>query len=216
MTEHSRENALPSPDYVAGLIQSDEPCWYAATLDGMAFEWGDGTPHWQSEDEGSERIAAILKTWDDAPEERPILTLRRESEGCWHLTCAECGYRYDEDEWVSHFPDRREAEHAADDCDWHIVGGRALCPECYLDLRWRTRVLPPAENDAEALEACREQRADLLELLQVEREQHAEALVRAWHEGYGAGSSDATDGWLKPGSPRTACPYVRSPGGSDV
>ena len=58
-----------------------------------------------------------------------------------------------------------------------------------------------ADYDAavEALETCREQRADLLDLIEVEREQHAEALVRAWHEGYGAGSSDATDGWLSPG-----------------
>lgn len=68
----------------------------------------------------------------------------------------------------------------------------------------------PAPEDGEtveALEACREQRGDLLALLEVEREQHAEALVRAWHEGYGAGSSDATDGWLHPGSPRRECPY---------
>lgn len=36
---------------------------------------------------------------------------------------------------------------------------------------------------------------------------HAEALPKAWHEGYGAGSSDATDGWLNPGSPRTVNPY---------
>lgn len=36
------------------------------------------------------------------------------------------------------------------------------------------------------------------------------ALVSAaWHQGYGAGSSDATDGWLRPGSPRTANPYTR-------
>ena len=69
-----------------------------------------------------------------------------------------------------------------------------------------------ADYDAavEALETCREQRADLLDLIEVEREQHAEALVRAWHEGYGAGSSDATDGWLSPGSsPRTKNPYTR-------
>jgi hypothetical protein len=64
------------------------------------------------------------------------------------------------------------------------------------------------EREGEALEACREQRTDLLELLAAEREAHAEAIVKAWHEGYGAGSSDATDGWLQPGSPRTACPYT--------
>lgn len=42
-----------------------------------------------------------------------------------------------------------------------------------------------------------------------------EALVRrAWHEGYGAGSSDATDGWLTPGrqQPRTN-PYLATPPG---
>lgn len=60
----------------------------------------------------------------------------------------------------------------------------------------------------EALEACREQRADLLALLNVERDQHADALRKAWHEGYGAGSSDTTDGWLKPGSPQTSNPYT--------
>lgn len=119
-------------------MQAPEPCWFPADADGMPFEWGDGTPHWQSEDEGQERLAAMLKTYDDAPDERPIVNLHRESEPCWHLSCDECGYRYDEDEWVSHFPDRREAEHVAEDCDWHIVDGRVLCSDC---------VLPPGSGD---------------------------------------------------------------------
>jgi hypothetical protein len=34
-------------------------------------------------------------------------------------------------------------------------------------------------------------------------------LSAAWHEGYGAGSSNATDGWLSPGSPRATNPYSR-------
>lgn len=45
-----------------------------------------------------------------------------------------------------------------------------------------------------------------------------EALVRrAWHEGYGAGSSNATDGWLSPLQPRTTNPYVPTtpPGGTE-
>lgn len=36
----------------------------------------------------------------------------------------------------------------------------------------------------------------------------ADLLAAVWHHGYGAGSSDATDGWLKPGSPRTSNPYT--------
>jgi hypothetical protein len=41
-----------------------------------------------------------------------------------------------------------------------------------------------------------------------------EALMRqAWHEGYGAGSSNATDGWLAPLEPRTTNPYARIPPG---
>lgn len=117
---------------VAGLDRAAEPCWSPVTPDGYAFEWGDGTPHWESEEQGRERMAAILQQYEDAPDERPNLSLVRESEPCWHFTCDECGYRYDEDEWVSHFPDRREAEHAAEDCDWHIEAGRLLCPECVI------------------------------------------------------------------------------------
>jgi hypothetical protein len=66
----------------------------------------------------------------------------------------------------------------------------------------------PTDEQAEALEACREQRADLLGVIEHEREERASALVKAWHEGYGAGSSDATDGWTKPGSPATRNPYA--------
>lgn len=136
MTEHSAENAL-------GLVQAAEPCWFPETADGYAFEWGEGTPHWLTEEQGREHLAAILAQYDDAPDERPTLSLNRESEPCWHITCDECGYRYDEDEWVSHFPGRADAEAAADDCDWHIVDGRMLCPECYL-----TSPIPPGEGDA--------------------------------------------------------------------
>jgi hypothetical protein len=40
-----------------------------------------------------------------------------------------------------------------------------------------------------------------------------ERMRQAWHEGYGAGSSDATDGWLSPGSPRTPNPYTQQADG---
>lgn len=111
---------------IAGIDQAADPCWYPATPDGLAFEWGDGCPHWQSEDEGRERIVAIRNESD------ADLSLHRETEGCWHVACAECGYRYDEDEWVSHFPSRADAVSAADDCDWHVLDDRLLCPDCYL------------------------------------------------------------------------------------
>lgn len=41
----------------------------------------------------------------------------------------------------------------------------------------------PRTESGEALDTCREQRADLLELLEVEREQHCVALAQAWDEG---------------------------------
>lgn len=137
--DETREVAAESAE---GLDRASEPCWYPETTDGQAFEWGEGTPHWQSEGEGGERLASILAEYDDAPDERPALALRRESEACWHLTCAECGYRYDEDEWACHFPSRAEAERAAQDCDWHVSDGRLLCPDCYLSEP------PPADGEA--------------------------------------------------------------------
>ena len=36
-----------------------------------------------------------------------------------------------------------------------------------------------------------------------------ERMRMAWHEGYGAGSSNATDGWLDHRSPVTRNPYTR-------
>ena len=120
----------PSAESVAGLTQAAEPCWYPLHADGYAFEYGDGTPHWRTLEEATDGLASILKDWDDAPDKRPIVSLHREAESCWHLTCDECGYRYDEDEWVSHFPGKADAEAAAEDCDWHVVDGRMLCPEC--------------------------------------------------------------------------------------
>ena len=44
-------------------------------------------------------------------------------------------------------------------------------------------------------------------------------LVKAWHEGYGDGASNATDGWVTPGrQPRRVNPYntVISPGSGDT
>lgn len=35
-----------------------------------------------------------------------------------------------------------------------------------------------------------------------------ERMRQAWHLGYGAGASNATDGWLRPGSERATCPYT--------
>lgn len=98
----------------------------------------------------------------------------------------------------------------ADEWDRAMLGSLRISTQAAATRLYALLAAHPAPEDGEtveALEACREQRGDLLALLEVEREQHAEALVRAWHEGYGAGSSDATDGWLHPGSPRRECPY---------
>lgn len=123
----------------AGIAQAAEPCWFPADSTGQAFEYGEGSPHWRTIEEATESLASILKQYDEDEAARPTVTLHRESEPCWHLTCEECGYRYDEDEWVSHFFSKADAEAAADDCDWHIVDGRLLCPEC---------VTPPGEGRA--------------------------------------------------------------------
>lgn len=90
--------------------------------------------------------------------------------------------------------------------------------------------LPTAENDAGLTDAELDQindafveanRAEFLDTdfdLPIQRAIERiviERMRRAWHEGYGAGSSNATDGWLRPGSERTTCPYtsVLPPGG---
>lgn len=35
--------------------------------------------------------------------------------------------------------------------------------------------------------------------------------TQAWHKGYAAGASNATDGWMRPGSPRITNPYIKHP-----
>lgn len=129
---------------VTGLSHATEPCWYAATPDGYAFEWGDGAPHYQSEEDAKAGIDGILKHYDDDDSKRPDLVVRRETEPCWHLACAECGYQFDADEWITHFADRAAAEQSAHDCDWRVEDGRWLCTEC------RIR---PAESDGGASNA---------------------------------------------------------------
>jgi rubredoxin len=121
----STEIAVP-----VGIDQASEPCWFPMDGTEQAFEWGEGTPHWTTIEAANEGMATIVDEHVADGLKHPGITLHRESEGCWHLTCAECGYRYDEDEWVSHFPDRAEADRAAEDCDWQVVDGRLLCPEC--------------------------------------------------------------------------------------
>lgn len=116
---HSAEND-------AGIRQAAEPCWFPMDHSGFAFEWGEGTPHWTTIQDATEGMAALVKD----EHEPPAISLCREAEPCWHLTCDECGYRYDEDEWVSHFLDASEAKRAAEDCDWQSVDGRLLCSEC--------------------------------------------------------------------------------------
>lgn len=114
----------PQNTEIAGIEQATEACWYPATTDGLAFEWGDGCPHWETEALAKEGIVHVRRDAD------PDLVLRREGAGCWHVSCDECGYRYDEDEWVCHFPDAAEAAGVADDIGWRIVDGRVLCSEC--------------------------------------------------------------------------------------
>jgi hypothetical protein len=139
---------LHSAEIVAGIKQAAEPCWFPIDRTGDAFEWGDGTPHRTRIEDATEGMAGIIKQHEEDENPRPIISLHREAEACWHLTCDECGYRYDEDEWVSHFPDRKEAERVAEDCDWHIVDGRLLCPECVLPPAMPTPSTPPGESGA--------------------------------------------------------------------
>ena len=117
---------------VAGITQAAEPCWFPIDSGGYAFEWGDGTPHWTTIEDATEGLASILKQHEEDDMTRPNVSLHREAEPCWHLTCDECGYRYDEDEWVSHFPSKGDADAVAEDrySEWRIVDGRLLCPEC--------------------------------------------------------------------------------------
>lgn len=117
-----------------GVEQAAEPCWYAETPEGHAWEYGDGSPHWESESKALDQLSQMLQA-DRG--QLADLTLRQESAPCWHLACAECGYRFDEDEWLMHFPGQRDALQTAEDCDWHIVDGRVLCPEC---------AFPPGES----------------------------------------------------------------------
>ena len=132
MSEHSAEK-------VAGIEQAAEPCWFPMDRTGFAFEWGEGVPHWGTIEEANEGITSILKQHDEDELPRPNLSVHREAEACWHLACDECGYRHDEDEWVSHFRSKIDAEGAAEDCGWRIVDGRVLCFEC---------PLPPGGPDA--------------------------------------------------------------------
>lgn len=113
---------------VAGIEQAAAPCFAPVTLDGQAFEWGDGTPHWATASE-AHRMMFIIRRDDRGVEIR----LHREAEPCWHVACDECGYRYDEDEWCCHFGSRAEAEAAAADSGWAVVDGRLLCSDCSIE-----------------------------------------------------------------------------------
>ena len=63
----------------------------------------------------------------------------------------------------------------------------------------------------EALEASREQVADLLELVEIEREQHAAALARVWDEGFTRGFYDPLAGGPRDASESAATnPYERA------
>lgn len=110
---------------IVGITQAPAPCFYPEDENGLAFEWGDGTPHWTTASEAWRMLGVIRR--DDRG---LVLRLRRETKPCWHVACDECGYRYDEDEWCCHFGSQVEAQAAAEDSDWHTVEGRLLCSEC--------------------------------------------------------------------------------------
>lgn len=109
----------------AGIYQGEAACFYPEDSAGYAYEYGDGTPHWATASEGHRMVRHIRQERPDAR-----IRLAREPEPCWHLVCAGCGYRYDEDEWVSHFFTRADAADAGDCSDWKIHEGRAYCFEC--------------------------------------------------------------------------------------
>lgn len=120
----------------AGIYQSEAACFYPEDANGYAYEWGDGSPHWATASEGHRMMREIRLDRPDAQ-----IKLARESEPCWHLVCSGCGYRYDEDEWLSHFPSRSDAVDAADGSDWTVVDGAAYCWDC---------PTPPASGEVES------------------------------------------------------------------
>lgn len=58
--------------------------------------------------------------------DRPALTERH----CLEVACTECGYRYDDDEFIHHFDSIGDALRQIALANWSVSEDKVLCPEC--------------------------------------------------------------------------------------